>query len=66
MQGLAPVDIVVTAGQLKIRDGTAVRLAGAAADGGTAQSAPAPQVAQAEPAGQKTSDPAKSGVPVKR
>ncbi len=66
VQGLAPVDIVVTAGQLKIRDGTAVRLAGAAADGGTAQSAPAPQVAQAEPAGQKTSDPAKSGVPVKR
>ena len=66
VQGLAPVDIVVTAGQLKIRDGTAVRLAGAAADGGTAQSAPAPQVAQAEPAEQKTSDPAKSGVPVKR
>lgn len=69
LRGLAPADLVVTAGHLKIRDGTAVKLAGAAADGtGTAQGAPAaaPQVAQAEQAGQKIIDPAKAGVPVKQ
>jgi membrane fusion protein, multidrug efflux system len=69
LRGLAPADLVVTAGHLKIRDGTTVRLAGAAAEGaGVAQGAPAavPQVAQAEPAGQKSNNPAKSGVPVKR
>ncbi|MEO7133300.1 MAG: efflux RND transporter periplasmic adaptor subunit [Vicinamibacterales bacterium] len=66
VQGLAAADVVVIAGHLKIRDGTAVKLAGAAADGGTAQNAPAPQVAQAEPAGQKASGPAKSGATVKQ
>ena len=69
LRGLAPADLVVTAGHLKIRDGTTVRLAGAATDGaGVAQGAPAaaPQVAQAGPAGQKNNDPAKSGVPVKQ
>ena len=69
VRGLEAGDMVVTAGHLKIRDGTSVRLASAqAADGGTAQNAPAkaPQVAQAAPAGQESSDPAKSRVPVKQ
>lgn len=69
VRGLEPADMVVTAGHLKIRDGTSVRLAGLpAAEGGSVESVPAkaPQVAQAEPAGQKSSDPAKSGVPVKQ
>lgn len=52
LRGLAPTDMVVTAGHLKIRDGTAVRLA-------------VPQVAQAEQAGQISSDPAKPVLPVK-
>jgi membrane fusion protein (multidrug efflux system) len=69
LRGLAPADLVVTAGHLKIRDGTSVRLAGTAADGaGVPQEGPAvaPQVAQAEQAGQKSIDPAKSGAPVKQ
>jgi membrane fusion protein, multidrug efflux system len=69
LRGLAPADLVVTAGHLKIRDGTAVRLAGAAVDGADmARGAPAAasQVAQADQAGQKSIDPAKSGEPVKQ
>jgi membrane fusion protein (multidrug efflux system) len=52
LRGLTPTDMVVTAGHLKIRDGTAVRMA-------------VPQVAQAEQAGQISSDPAKPALPVK-
>jgi membrane fusion protein (multidrug efflux system) len=52
LRGLAPADMVVTAGHLKIRDGTAVRMA-------------VPEVAQAEQAGQFSSDPAKPALPVK-
>jgi membrane fusion protein (multidrug efflux system) len=67
LRGLAPADLVVTAGHLKIRDGTTVRLAVAAEGAGVAQRAlaAAPQVAQADPAGQKSIEPAKSGAPVK-
>jgi membrane fusion protein (multidrug efflux system) len=51
LQGLGPEDIVVTAGHQKIRDGTAVRVAGAApANGGAA--------AKAEPIGGKAGAPA--------
>jgi membrane fusion protein (multidrug efflux system) len=69
LKGLAPGEVVVSAGQLKIRDGMAVRLAGGAAEGvGAAQGAPGatPQVAQAEQPRQQSIDPAKSGVPVKQ
>lgn len=68
LRGLAPADLVVTAGHLKIRDGTTVRLAAAAEGAGVAQgaSAAAPQVAQAGPAGQKSIEPAKSGAPVRQ
>jgi membrane fusion protein (multidrug efflux system) len=69
LRGLAPAELVVTAGHLKIRDGTAVRLAGAPADGAVvAQVAPtaAPQVAQAEPAGRKNNGSGQSGEPVKQ
>jgi membrane fusion protein (multidrug efflux system) len=69
LRGLAPAEVVVTAGHLKIRDGTAVRLAGAPADGAVvAQAAPtaAPQVAQAEVAGQKNIGSAPSVAPVKQ
>ncbi|MEP6702864.1 MAG: efflux RND transporter periplasmic adaptor subunit [Betaproteobacteria bacterium] len=54
IRGLTPADMVVTAGQLKIRDGTAVKIASAATDG----VAPAPQVAQAD--APKPGDPAKA------
>jgi len=68
LRGLDPADMVVTAGHLKIRDGTNVRLADAPAAGGiVAQGAPAAaQVAQAEPSGQKADGQARSGVPVKQ
>lgn len=69
LRGLDPADMVVTAGHLKIRDGTNVRLADAAAAGGAiAQGTPAapPQVAQAEPSGPKNNGQARSGVPVKQ
>ena len=39
VKGLSAGDVVVTAGQLKIRDGSTVKLAGAAADGGAPSSA---------------------------
>ena len=69
LRGLVPADMVVTAGHLKIRDGTAVRVAVAAADGaGVANgaTATAPVVAQAEEAGRKFNDPARPGAPIKR
>jgi membrane fusion protein (multidrug efflux system) len=56
LRGLDPADLVVTAGHLKIRDGTAVRIAaGAGAGAAVAQGArgASPQVAQAEPAGRR-------------
>ncbi len=52
LRGLAPEDIIVTAGQLKIRDGSTVRMANAPTEGaGTALGGTpvAPQVAQAAP-----------------
>jgi len=69
LRGLAPADMVVTAGHLKIRDGTVVRLAGAAPDGPASAAGPgaaAPQVAAADEAGRKIGDPAKPGIPVKQ
>ena len=69
LRGVAPDEMVVTAGQLKIRDGVAVRLAGAATEGGSAvkgAATAAPQVAQAEQAAQKSTNPAKAGMPAKQ
>lgn len=69
LRGLDPADVVVTAGHLKIRDGTALRVAGAAAEGAAvAQGArgAAPQVAQAEASGPKSADPTRPGAPVKQ
>ncbi|MEO8133937.1 MAG: efflux RND transporter periplasmic adaptor subunit [Betaproteobacteria bacterium] len=63
LRGLAAEDIIVTAGHLKIRDGTAVRLANAPAEGsGTAQGGPAvaPQVAQAAPSNPQSGKAAKA------
>ena len=48
VKGLSAGDVVVTAGQLKIRDGSTVKLAGAAADGG----APPRAVGTAAPSAQ--------------
>lgn len=68
LRGLDPADMVVTAGHLKIRDGTAVRMAGGAVEGAVAQGAagPAPQVAQAEATGPKGADPTRPAAPVKQ
>ena len=52
LSGVAPDDIVVTAGQLKIREGTPVQVAGAAVGAASAKSdagATAPAAAKAEP-----------------
>ena len=69
LRGLDPADLVVTAGHLKIRDGSAVRIAAGAGDGAAvAQGAhgASPQVAQAEPAGPRNADPTRPGAPVKQ
>ena len=69
LRGLDPTDVVVTAGHLKIRDGTAVRMAGANADDAAVarDAMAAPQVAQAGAAGQKkNADPTRPAVPVKQ
>ncbi|MBK7469453.1 MAG: efflux RND transporter periplasmic adaptor subunit [Betaproteobacteria bacterium] len=69
LRGLDPADLVVTAGHLKIRDGTAVRIAaGAGAGAAVAQGArgASPEVAQAEPAGSRNADPTRPARPVKQ
>ena len=58
LRGLTAADMVVTAGHLKIRDGTAVKLAAAGSDPGNAP----PQVAQAA----KTDGAAKTARTVKQ
>ena len=64
LRGLEPSDVIVTAGQLKIRDGTAVKLAAAGAEGtglGASASAPGKSTDTA-----KATDTAKSTAPAKQ